>query len=272
MHLSLRLLTPFLALLVCAAPALAETPKPVQAILDRARALMVSDPEEGSKPAAEAEGLALHMPEGRDRMVEIATAPWRRSEAFLRLDDATKARPLIARTLNDIASIKEPIKLRGDLLLSLGSLQMDDGLAAAALKSYQDAFAIFQALGEKRSQALARSYMASLYWEAGDYKQAESYYGQAIEAYDGDPSLSLSFHNNRGNVLLTLERYDAADAEYGEALKYARRLRSALMEARVLANIARGQAEAGHLAAAEQTLARGFALTRDPNALELRRL
>jgi len=137
MRASLRLLTLLLALFACAVPALAQvtTPpaSPVQAALDQARATMVQSPQEGLRLASAAEVQATRMPQGRDRIVAIATARWLRSEAYLRLDNAAAARPLIARTLEDIAPIKEPIKLRGDLLLSLGSLQMDDGQARQQL-------------------------------------------------------------------------------------------------------------------------------------------
>lgn len=267
----LRLVALLLAF-ACAAPALAQTAKPpvtpVQAALDKARATMVSDPKLGLQLATQAEQLAARMPQGNDRRIAIATAHWLRSEAFLRLDDVASARPLIVTTLRDVP---EPIKLRGDLLLSLGSLQMDDGRAAAALRSYQSAHAIYVALHEQRSVSLALNYLAGLYSAGNDNDKAQDYYGQALKAYDGDPGLSLTLHNNRGNVLLALERYDQADAEYANALKIARDTDNRAMEVRVLVNLARAQVEARRFDAADQTLARGFALTRDPAAQDMRR-
>jgi len=261
------LLIALLALFV-AAPATAQ--KPVDAAIERARTVMVSNPEEGLTLVGEAETLAQRLPAGRDRTIALATAKWLRSEGYLRLNDVAKAGPLIAQALADIASIKEPIKLRGDLLLSLGSLQMDDGKAAAALESYQRAFRVFQQLGEKRSMSLANYYLGGLYSAANDNSQAEKYYAAAAEVYDGDPMLSLTLHNNRGNVLLSLERYLEADAEYGKALAIARQLGKPLLEARVLGNLARSQVEARKLDAAEATLARGFALTRGADGLGFR--
>ena len=126
-----RVLTFLIALLALfvAAPAFAQN-KTVDAAMERARTAMVSDPDEGLKLVGQAERLALAMPAGRDRTIALATVKWLRSEGYLRLNDVAKARPLIAQALADIAPIREPIKLRGDLLLSLGSLQMDDGQAA----------------------------------------------------------------------------------------------------------------------------------------------
>lgn len=267
MRALLRLLALLLAL-ICAVPAFAQVPKPVQAALDRARATMVSDPDEGLRLSGEAEALASRMPPGNDRRIAIATAHWLRSEALLRLDDVAQAGPLIVTTLREVP---EPIKLRGDLLLSLGSLQMDDGHAAKALGSYQDAYNIFVRLHEDRSVSLALNYLAGLYAAGNDNEKAQGFYRQAAEAYTGDPALSLTLHNNRGNVLLVLEKYAEAEAEYAQAIKLAQQLDNPLMEARVLVNVARSQLESGRLDAAEQTLARGFALTRDPKALDIRR-
>ncbi|RYG75830.1 MAG: histidine kinase, partial [Alphaproteobacteria bacterium] len=178
----MRALACFLAaLLALSVPALA-TPSfaqvsgarpAVQVALDRARSVMVADPAKGLKLAATAELLAQDLPQGRERIIAIATARWLSSEAYLRLNQIALARPIIAQSLTDIASIQEPIKLRGDLLLSLGSLQMDDGQAAQALASYQRAFRIFQELKEARGQALAYHYIAGLYLAANDHASAE---------------------------------------------------------------------------------------------------
>jgi len=275
MRIFVPLLTAILMLTAAVNPAAAQqrkpAPSPVDAALDLARATVVSDPQKGLKLVADAEAVALAMPAGRDRIIAVATARRLRSEAFMRLDDPEHARPLIAQTLEMIAPIKEPIKLRAELLLSLGSLQMDDGQAAAALESYQRAFGIFQQLKEKRGQSLALYYVAALYSAANDAARAERYYNQAASTYDGDPSLSLSLHNSRGNMLLVLERYDDASAEYEHALQIARTLDDPLLEARVLVNIARNQVEAKHFDAAARTLARGFALTRGVEAIGMRR-
>ncbi len=267
-----RVLSLLIALLAClmAAPALAQKPTLVDAAMERARTVMVSDPEEGLKLVGEAEALALRMPAGRERTIAIATAKWLRSEGYLRLNDVGKARPLIAQALTDIDPIKEPIKLRGDLFLSLGSLQMDAGQAAKALASYQRAFRIFQQLGDKRSMSLANYYLGGLYSAANDYAKAEKYYADAAEVYDGDPMLSLTLHNNRGNVLLAAERYGEAAVEYGKAIEIARQLGKPLLEARVLGNLARSQVEDRKLDDAEATLARGFALTRGADGLGFR--
>ncbi|NML06274.1 ATP-binding protein [Sphingomonas sp. G-3-2-10] len=276
MRASFRLLTAFLALLCClpAASAVAQVtavtqPKsPVDVALDRARTTMVSDPQQGLKLAADAEVLARRLPEGQQRTIAIATARWLISEGYLRQNQVDKARPIIAQTLRDTQGMT--IKLRGDLLLSLGSLQMDDGQAAAALRSYQEAYRIFDRLKEPRSVALAFHYLGSLYSAARGFDRAADYYGQAAAAYNGDPSLSLTLHNSRGNMLLAAEKYSGAIAEYGKALEIARQMGKPLLEARILGNIARAQLEAGQLDDAEATLARGFSLAKGEDAKSFR--
>ncbi len=238
--------------------------------LDRSRSTMIADPAQALRLAVSAEILARRLPEGRERILAIATARWLTSEAYLRLNQSALARPIIAQTLTDIAAIPEPIKLRGDLLLSLGALQMDDGKAAHALASYQRAFRIFEALKEARGQALAYHYIASLYLAANDHASAERYYRWAAELYSGDPALSLTLHNSRGNVLIELDRYDEAQREYELALKIARAQRNGPLEARILGNIARNQVEAGRLDEARATLARGFALARGADGQTVR--
>jgi signal transduction histidine kinase len=255
-------------ILAMAAPANAAQ---LDKMLDEARKTIVSDPTKGLALLAEAEAEAGKLPEGRERMLAIGAARRLRSEAYLRQNRSAEARPLIDSALKMIEAIREPVKLRGDLLVSRGALEMLEGQAAAALSSYQNAFAIYGQLGEKRSQAITLQNIASLYTSANDDARAEAYYRQAAETYDGDPTLSLSLHNNRGNVLLSLKRYTEAAREYAEALELARSLDNGLLEARVLVNVARTQIETGQLDAAQASLNRGFALTGDAKAESLRR-
>jgi signal transduction histidine kinase/CheY-like chemotaxis protein len=267
MRASVRLLALLFAI-ACATPAFTQTPAPVQAALDKARATMVVDPDEGLQLSLAAETLAAKMPAGNDRRIAVATARWLRSEAYLRQDNVKAAAPLIAMTLRDIP---ETIKLRGDLLLSLGSLQMDDGKAARALDSYLEALRIFRRLGEKRSESLAENYLAGLYSAGNAYQMAVDHYELAMTAYSADPALSLILHNNRGNALLLLDKYQDADAEYAQALKLAQQIHNTALEAYTLSNIARNQLEWGHLDEAQKALDRGFALTRDSGITDQRR-
>ena len=249
-----------------AAAADVKFPAPIEAAFADAKAAMMEDPALVLRHVATAEELARKLPDARQRALALATARWLAGEARLRSNEPEAAGRLLAEGLKLIEPIKETIKLRGDLLMSQGAYFMQRDEAALALSSFQRACKIFQELKEARSEAIALQNIGALYSGANDAKSAAKYYQQASDAFSGDPMLSLSLHNSRGNVLLVLERYDEAEAEYQKALDIARSLGKPLLEARLLGNLARAQVEAGELDIAERTLAQGFALARGEDA------
>ncbi|SFJ12378.1 Signal transduction histidine kinase [Sphingomonas sp. NFR04] len=200
------------------------------------------------------------------------TALWLRAELQLRSDDINAARASIEEAQRAVAPIAAPVRVKGDLLLSLGNLYMMRDQAAEALSAFQRAYRIFEQLHEVRSQALALQSIGSLYVVAHDDHRAERYFRQASLLYGGDDILSLSLHNSRGNVLLILERYREADAEYTEAVRLARKLGKPVLEARILDNLARSQIEARDLRDAHATLDRAFALAKGVDVGGLERL
>nr|WP_256731338.1 ATP-binding protein [Sphingomonas sp. dw_22] len=155
--------------------------------------------------------------------------------------------------------------------MSQGAFYMQRAQAVEALTNFQDAYRIFGAVKEPRSQSIALQNIASLYLSANDTSRAEAYYRQAAEAYDGDPLMSLSLHNNIGSALMVLERYSQAEEEFGKALEIAQKLGKPLLEARILANIGRNRVELKQFDAADRTLSRAFALATGPDADSLRR-
>lgn len=200
------------------------------------------------------------------------TALWLRAELQLRSDEMDAARASLEAAQRAVAPIAAPVRLKGDLLLSLGNLYMMRDQAAEALSAFQRAYRIFEQLHEVRSQALALQSIGSLYVIAHDDHRAERYFRQASLLYGGDDILSLTLHNSRGNVLLILERYREANTEYGEAVRLARKLGKPMLEARILDNMARNQIEARDLKAAHATLDRAFGLAKDGDAAGLLRL
>lgn len=208
-------------------------------LIDRAKAAMIAEPGEALKLAGEAERSAAAITDPRARAIATATALWLQSEASIRTRDAAGAAPRIARALRLISSYPEPSKLRGDLLLARAGVQQDQLRPAEALASLQEAFNIFGAVGEKRSQSITLQTIATLYTQANDFASADKYFRQAAEVYEGDPRLSLFLYNNRGNVLLRLEKPAEAVAQYRRALATARSLNSATLLPPILINLAR---------------------------------
>ena len=231
------------------------------AMIADAKAAMLIDPHQTIAKAQAAQTFANRLPVAQ-RATAVATTRWLQGEAYLRLDDTAHAGPLIKQALAAVANVRPPTKLNGDILLSLGGYHTAIADVADALDDYQRAHNIFRDIGETRSRAVALLSVALLYQEAEDYPNALKYYDQARDVYRGDPNLLLTIYNNRGNALKEMQRYTEADAQFREALTLARTMNNTQVVARVLGNIARSQNMSGHLDAAEQTIAQGFALGR----------
>ncbi len=266
----------FLLALALSAPtpsraASADIGGPLAAAISEATARVVEDPSEALSDVSRVKSAALKIADPRERALALASVEWLRAEVYMRTNRAAQAEPVLIKALDSIAWVKDAVKVRGDLLRSQGNLWMLQNKAADALGAFQNAYQTYVALKDRRSQALALQNLGALYSSANDDVRAERYYKQAAEAFDGDAMLSLSIHNSRGNVLLSLERYREAQAEYLEALRIARTMGKPLLEARVLANLARNQVEARQFDAADRTIERGFALTRSNDAIGLRR-
>jgi len=240
-------------------------------LIDRAKAAMIAEPGEALKLAGEAERRAAAIADPRAKAMATATALWLQSEASIRTRNAAGAAPRIARALRLISPYPEPSKLRGDLLLARAGVQQDQMRPAEALASLQEAFNIFGAVGEKRSQSITLQTIATLYTQANDLASADKYFRQAAEIYEGDPRLSLFLYNNRGNVLLRLEKPAEAVAQYRRALATARSLNSATLLPPILINLARAlnhdkkidEAEAA-IAEAQRLIADGASPSSEP--------
>ncbi|MEG3147634.1 ATP-binding protein [Sphingomonas sp. RT2P30] len=232
-----------------------------KAMIDDAKAAMLVDPHQTIAKAQAARVVAERLPAAQ-RAAAIATTQWLQGEAYLRLDDKIHAGPLIQQALAAVAGARSPTKLNGDILLSLGGYHTAITDVAAALDDYQRAHNIFRDIGETRSRAVALLYIALLYQEAKDWTNALKYYDQVRDVYHGEPQLLQQIYNNRGNALKEIGRYAEAEAQFREALALARTMKNPVLIARVLSNIARSQIKSGHLDAAEQTIAQGFAVGR----------
>ncbi|HUS17765.1 MAG TPA: tetratricopeptide repeat protein, partial [Chloroflexia bacterium] len=221
-------------------------PRPLEAQIQAAKESMMADQAQTLRHVALIDAMARRIPDRSQRILALATARWLGAEAHLRSNGADRAAPLLDDALRLIGNISAPTKLRGDLLMSQGVLHMQRNAPVAALSNYQEAFRVFAAVKEPRSQAIALQNIGALYSVATDDRRAEQYYRQAAEIYDGDPALLLSLRNRRGNILATLGRFDEAGKEYEAALAIARQLDGPLLEARVLVNLARNQVKLRH--------------------------
>ena len=225
-----------------------------------ARAAMMADPEAALRHARAAVQLAAGNPDGHGRQIEQATGAWLEAEALMRVNRPQEARPAIDRGLAIAAEHAANTKLHADLLKARASHELAVGEIPQAHADLLAAREIYRALGETRSRAIVLQNLGSLYSQARDYERALAYFDESRQVHPGDPALTLAAHNNRGNALKELGRYDEAEREFGLALDAARTMESELLEARILANLASAQALRGHLDQAEMTVQLGLAI------------
>jgi signal transduction histidine kinase len=222
--------------------------------------VMMGDPRVARQAAKQALGIADALGKepgvpAREAMMARATALWLLGEADLGLNDTATAKQVIGEALGIVERAAPASKLRGDLLRSRATLAEMSGDVQEALKDYLSAHRIFVARREARSQAIALQDIGNLYLEAHDYARVRKYYSQSFAAFSSDPWLNLATYNNRGEAYRGEKRFREAEAEYKLALAAARELKSALLEARILTNLADTQADLGKLDQAERTLA-----------------
>jgi len=227
-------------------------------LIARAKENMLTDPQQAIAQASAAAALAERSAPAAQRPVLRATTLWLQGEALIRLNDYRRAEPLIDRAYAAIARQPHKTKLLGDILMSKGGIEAVRPDAAAALGYYQSAHQVFTSVKEYRSQAIALINIGVLYALGNDQLNALKYYGQALEAYNADRRLQMSIFNNRGLVLKGLGRHDEAESDFQRALALARGLRSGVLEAQVLRNIARNRLAAGRIGPAEQAVFQGM--------------
>lgn len=242
------------------ASAAPDFPPSIKEQIQAAKDNMMGDQAEALRHVAAIDAQARALPDERQRILALATARWLAAEAHLRNEEPGKAAPLLEDGLRLIRPVQEPIKLRGDLLMSQGALFMARDQAVQALENYQTAFRIFGEVSEPRSQAIALQNIGALYSVANDDSRAEQYFRQAAELFSDDPALSLSLHNSRGNVLFKLGRNLEAAREYTAAFSFARAMNKPLLQARILSNLARSQVALKQFDAAAASIAAGFDL------------
>jgi diguanylate cyclase (GGDEF)-like protein len=245
------------ATLAAAAPAPAAAPTPFEAQIAAAKSAMMSNPDVALEKARTAERLARGLG-GEPARIGRATGQWLEGEALARLNHPDKAKPILQDAMGVVAHDAPGTKLHGDILKSMAMIAAAGGDPQGALVMLHQAHDIYRSRGEARSQAIVLQNIGSIYSDARDYPRVLRYYEQANEVFDGDPALTLSAHNNRGNAFKEMGEFAKAEREYRLALEMARALQSPLLEVRVLTNLASAQYLQGKLGQADATAADGL--------------
>ncbi|MEM7700755.1 MAG: tetratricopeptide repeat protein [Pseudomonadota bacterium] len=252
------------ALLVTTSPALALSSAEAEAFeaeISLAKSNMMGQSATALKHARKARSLVAS--ESVKAEKARLTAKWLEAEALMRMNRAGDAAPILGEAVAETAKRFKGTKLHADLLRSQGSLHARSGEFAAALPAFKMAQSYYAELGEARSQAIVLLNIGSLYSGARDFEAALGYFQKGHEAFPDDPSLGLSAHNNIGNALKGLGRYDEAEIAFAKALSIAKQKPSAMLEARILTNIASAQTLGGKVQEAEETAKEAMAIAKE---------
>jgi signal transduction histidine kinase/ActR/RegA family two-component response regulator len=262
---------PYALLLAMAATSASATPAAFKAKAAATEDALMANPRQALLLAAEAARIADTLPDKREAAIASATAGWLKAEALIGLNRAAEANAPAEAASRLIAQVAPASKLAGDIERTLGALAAGKGDVRQALRRYQLAYKRFNASGERRSSAMALLDIGQVYWDAGDYPRMLQYFGQAEELMPaGDANLQLVLFNARGEVFRAMRRFPEAEVQYARALRAAQTLNSAMLQVRILTNLAIAQAMAGKLDAAEASVRRGTRLSRGPDVAEWR--
>ncbi|RZL84635.1 MAG: tetratricopeptide repeat protein [Sphingomonas sp.] len=237
-----------------------------------AKATMLIDPAKALPKAISAERLGTQISDERERAIAVATAQWLQGEAYLRINEPTKAEAPVRKAIAAVARFQPGSKLHADLLISLGWLDSYQGRVAIALGDYQQAFRIYRRLHDPRGQSRTLVFIAVLYVQAKDNETAEKYYKQALDVYKSDINISVSIYNNRALAFGESHEYAKAQEQFDNALVLAKQLGSRNLLEQIYMNIARVSLDMGHLARADRAIAEGRAVADPSDASLLGRL
>ena len=229
--------------------------------LAEAKAAMMGNSAEALRIARAVRGSASQdtVAAHRTRLV----AQWLEAEALVRLNRSEESQVIIKSALEEAAESFASEKIYADLLRTQASLKALGGDYGEALSHFLEAHDRYKSLQDTRSQAIILQNIGSLYSDARDFERVMRYYRQANETHSDDPALALSAHNNIGNALKELGRYEQAKEEFDLALETARKMGSPMLEARILTNIASVQYHLEDYSAARQTLERNLQIAKN---------
>ncbi|MGH6876002.1 MAG: tetratricopeptide repeat protein, partial [Rhizomicrobium sp.] len=227
-------------------------------LVAQAQTVMMARPDIALSAAQRAETIAeRRTPQNRNA---IATVLGIEAEALNRTNRNAEALRAVTKASRLAASGGHLTKLDGELAETSGFIAESANDFAFALKEYQQAHDIFARLGNKRGQAIALLDLGDLYDKARDFAREIRYDREAVQVYSGDPRIALGVANNLGYTYLQMRRFTEATPYLQQALGIAATLRSPVLEATILDNLAFSYAGAHNLAEAERAADRSLML------------
>lgn len=159
------------------------------------------------------------------------------------------------------AALEDSIRLFGAAgdpgskpLLSLGSLQAEQGDLSRAQQTFEEALQVAQQIGNRRGEAIALTDLGHLQLDRGDLENARTIYVRAIaiQREIEDTRNAGSSLSNLGRLLFQLGNYSEATKTLNESLAIARQTGNRRSEAYVLNFLAEPAFAEGNLAQSKQ--------------------
>jgi len=235
-------------------------------LVAQAHASMMAHPDAAMLAAKAATAIATRHRSERRYREAVATSLWLEAEALNRTNHTAEARRAITRASELAPGNGKFTRLQGEIALSRGGIAESSGDLGLALKSYQKAHATFVRLRLRRFEAIALLELGGLYDRAHDFDREIRYYREAAKIYSGDLAISLAATNNLGFAYERMGHYGEAIPRFQQALTIARSLKSPILEASILDNLAVCYARLRRLADAERAADRALTLTRKRDA------
>ncbi len=252
-------------LLLAAAPV-----APVDATFDTmaasVKAGMLTDP---TRAIGEAEKALAYARSAKSPRME-ATALWLLGEGYSRIVQNERAASILAQARTIVEKAAPGTQLNADILLSEGGVLYATGAVGPALADLRRAHDMFRDSGDTRSRAKALIMIALVHATGNDHEGALKYFNEANDAYRADPGLSVAILNGRGLALKELGRLREGEVEVAKALAIAGEMKSPLLYAQILTNIADIRLEKKDLAGADRAIREGLARTAKPEAAAYR--
>lgn len=228
-------------------------------IIADARTQMVLSPEKALSLASEYIQSAQVKLKGPTLQRHLTEGQAVQGQALIRLGRIAEAEATVKAALARASNTAVPLIVQGDLLLSVGQIARRKSDVQTALTSYQSAYRVFRSARAARWQAIALQTIGQLYIRGGDAATGLRYFAQSDEEYSGDPLISLSNRNNRGNAFLDLSNPAEAERQFQLALTIAESIGTSDYMSTVLGNIAQAQINQGNYGEAQTSANRALA-------------
>lgn len=157
----------------------------------------------------------------------------------------------------------------GGLHYARARIADSQGEFGVALEYYQKAYEVYLAAEQAESQGIVLGQIANTYLIAHQYERAIAFIRRAQEVDSGVVQSNMARHNNLGEALHAVGRYEEAIIEYGKAYELARNEKLNNMQQLVLGNLGDLELSRGNYAAAYEWVEKALVIAPaqgiDPN-------